>query len=161
MTSGRVVAGVRSPAGGLASTTWKRMPLAWMSRCRHGPTMRVTDGSGLADSRGVTRTSPPRRVGLEWCAGGGCGGGGDPGVAPVVPGERRAGFLDRLDGLLWTADPAHLSPAQQAQYRGAQQHADEHDEERRPSPDPAVELFCEEEEKEERRVQQYHPGEDE
>ena len=35
-----------APARRLASTTWKRIPLACMSRCRHGPPMRTIDGSG-------------------------------------------------------------------------------------------------------------------
>ena len=144
MTSGRVVAGVRSPAAGLASTTWNRMPLAWTSRCRHGPSMRVIEGSG----------------GLE-LGDGGRGGTLDLRSGPVVAAEHRAGLLDGFDGLLGAADFAHLAPAEQAEYPGAQQHADKNDQERHPPPDPGVQQFCHEEEEEEGGVQQDHTGKDE
>ena len=93
---------------------------------------------------GVTRTSPPRRIGLECRADGGRGRAGDPGVAPVVTGERRAGFLDRSR---WSAavrgsGAPSASPAS-ASTAVASSMTDEHDQERHPSPEPGVEQFGE------------------
>jgi hypothetical protein len=49
ITNGCAVEGVpATPLAGIASTTWNRMPLACTSRCRQGPSIRVTDGSGGA-----------------------------------------------------------------------------------------------------------------
>src|SRR6202000_391612 len=53
ITSGREVAGfatrsVTSAPAGSASTTWNRMPLACTPKWRHGPSIRVIDGSGAA-----------------------------------------------------------------------------------------------------------------
>ena len=96
--------GARPWPAGSASTTWNRMPLACTSRWRHGPSMRVTDGSGAAIYQ------PEGSVGLAasgWRASGASRSARGRGL--VVAGrERGAGLLDRFDGLPRSPDPAHL-----------------------------------------------------
>ena len=127
------------------------MPLACTSRWRHGPSIRVTDGSGGAiyQPEGSAGVAALRRM-QRRCRG-----------LVVTRCQRRPRLLDRFDGLLRAADAPDLEVAEQRQRDGDHHHDPEHDQEGRPSPDPGVEQFGEEEEEKERRVEQHHQRQDE